>query len=132
MITSGFPAAALSVCLTCCVTAVPAAAAQMATKPVSKPGLEEEVAQVHRIRITLTSKNVKALEKGEQHARSSTCPQPCMAQMHSSSSSSSSSCVRMQAIPSQGVRDLHQSLDCMCLLVNTCVALPVGCLCSVC
>lgn len=45
---------------------------QMATKPVSKPGLEEEVAQVHRIRITLTSKNVKALEKGEQQASSST------------------------------------------------------------
>jgi hypothetical protein len=46
---------------------------QMATKPVAKPGLEEEVAQVHRIRITLTSKNVKALEKGEQQASNSTC-----------------------------------------------------------
>lgn len=39
---------------------------QMATKPAAgKPGLEEELPQVHRIRITLTSKNVKALEKGE-------------------------------------------------------------------
>jgi hypothetical protein len=45
----------------------------MATKPVAKPGLEEEVAQIHRIRITLTSKNVKALEKGELQAGSSTC-----------------------------------------------------------
>ena len=38
---------------------------QMAYKPpVGKPGQEEEVAQVHRIRITLTSRNVKNLEKG--------------------------------------------------------------------
>lgn len=38
----------------------------MATKPVSKPGMEEaDAPQVHRIRITLTSKNVKSLEKGE-------------------------------------------------------------------
>ncbi len=40
---------------------------QMATpgKPaVGKPGLEEEAPQVHRIRITLTSKHVKNLEKG--------------------------------------------------------------------
>jgi hypothetical protein len=29
-----------------------------------KPGLEEELPQVHRIRITLTSRNVKSLEKG--------------------------------------------------------------------
>jgi hypothetical protein len=36
---------------------------QMATKPVQKDGLEEAPA-VHRIRITLTSKNVKNLEKG--------------------------------------------------------------------
>jgi len=36
----------------------------MATKPAAKPGLEEEVQQVHRIRITLTSKDVKSLEKG--------------------------------------------------------------------
>eukprot|EP00775_Hariotina_reticulata_P007174 gene7174-7388_t len=35
----------------------------MATKPAAKPGLEEEVQQVHRIRITLTSKDVKKLEK---------------------------------------------------------------------
>ena len=37
-----------------------------ATKPAGKPGLEEEMPQVHRIRITLTSRNVKNLEKGEQ------------------------------------------------------------------
>ena len=35
----------------------------MATKPVSKPGVEEDLPQVHRIRITLTSRNVKNLEK---------------------------------------------------------------------
>ena len=42
-------------------------ALQMATaiKPVQKPGVEEaEAAPIHRIRITLTSKNVKSLEKG--------------------------------------------------------------------
>lgn len=38
---------------------------QMATKPgVEKVGVEAEAPQVHRIRITLTSKNVKNLEKG--------------------------------------------------------------------
>ncbi len=37
-----------------------------ALKAVGKPGQEEDVAQVHRIRITLTSRNVKNLEKGEQ------------------------------------------------------------------
>jgi hypothetical protein len=37
----------------------------MATKPV-KTGVEEEGPAVHRIRITLTSKNVKNLEKGER------------------------------------------------------------------
>ena len=37
---------------------------QMATKPVAKEGVEVEGAQVHRIRITLTSRNVKNLEKG--------------------------------------------------------------------
>ena len=31
----------------------------------SKPGLEEEGAAIHRIRITLTARNVKNLEKGE-------------------------------------------------------------------
>lgn len=37
-----------------------------AIKPAQKPGVEEaEAAPIHRIRITLTSKNVKALEKGE-------------------------------------------------------------------
>ncbi len=35
-----------------------------AVKPVGKPGLEEDTAPVHRIRITLTSRNVKNLEKG--------------------------------------------------------------------
>ena len=36
----------------------------MATKPAAgKPGVEEELPQVHRIRITLTSRNVKNLEK---------------------------------------------------------------------
>ena len=40
--------------------------AQMAMKPAAgKPGLEEEGAGVHRIRITLTSRNVRSLEKGE-------------------------------------------------------------------
>lgn len=39
----------------------------MATKPVAKQGLEESEAlpQMHRIRITLTSRNVKNLEKGK-------------------------------------------------------------------
>jgi small subunit ribosomal protein S20e len=37
-----------------------------ATKPAAgKPGLEESEVQTHRIRITLTSRNVKSLEKGE-------------------------------------------------------------------
>ena len=31
----------------------------------SKPGLEEEGAAIHRIRITLTARNVKNLKKGE-------------------------------------------------------------------
>mmetsp|Transcript_14556 Transcript_14556/g.31709 ORF Transcript_14556/g.31709 Transcript_14556/m.31709 type:complete len:121 (+) Transcript_14556:88-450(+) len=35
----------------------------MATKPAQKAGVEEEGPAVHRIRITLTSKNVKNLEK---------------------------------------------------------------------
>ena len=47
--------------LTCCGVLL----AQMsALKAVGKPGQEEDVAQVHRIRITLTSRNVKNLEKG--------------------------------------------------------------------
>jgi hypothetical protein len=38
----------------------------MATKPslASKVGVEEGAASIHHIRITLTSKNVKNLEKG--------------------------------------------------------------------
>ena len=37
-----------------------------AIKPAQKPGVEEaEAAPIHRIRITLTSRNVKNLEKGE-------------------------------------------------------------------
>ena len=37
----------------------------MAMKPAtSKPGVEEEGPRVHRIRMTLTSRNVKNLEKG--------------------------------------------------------------------
>lgn len=40
---------------------------QMATKTLaSKVGVEEGAAPIHRIRITLTSRNVKNLEKGEQ------------------------------------------------------------------
>ena len=36
-----------------------------AIKPAAgKPGLEEGGSQIHRIRITLTSRNVKNLEKG--------------------------------------------------------------------
>ncbi|GAB4818698.1 hypothetical protein N2152v2_005744 [Parachlorella kessleri] len=38
-----------------------------AIKPAQKPGVEEaEAAPIHRIRITLTSRNVKNLEKGER------------------------------------------------------------------
>ena len=37
-----------------------------AIKPAQKPGVEEaEAAPIHRIRITLTSRNVKNLEKGK-------------------------------------------------------------------
>lgn len=37
-----------------------------AIKPAQKPGVEEaEQAPIHRIRITLTSRNVRNLEKGE-------------------------------------------------------------------
>jgi ribosomal protein S10 len=36
----------------------------MAMKPVGKPGLEDDSSPIHRIRITLTSRNVKNLEKG--------------------------------------------------------------------
>lgn len=43
-----------------------------ATKPAGKPGLEEDLPQVHRIRITLTSRNVKNLEKGECNTSSAT------------------------------------------------------------
>jgi hypothetical protein len=35
-----------------------------AVKPAGKPGLEEDAAPIHRIRITLTSRNTAALEKG--------------------------------------------------------------------
>ena len=35
-----------------------------AMKPAGKPGLEEDAAPIHRIRITLTSRNTAALEKG--------------------------------------------------------------------
>lgn len=34
-----------------------------AMKPAGKPGLEEDAAPIHRIRITLTSRNTAALEK---------------------------------------------------------------------
>lgn len=51
-------------------TSARACVSQMsALKPIGKPGQEEEGAQVHRIRITLTSRNVKNLEKGRQRAR---------------------------------------------------------------
>ena len=41
-------------------------AAAAVIKPATKPGVEEaDAAPVHRIRITLTSKNVRNLEKGE-------------------------------------------------------------------
>ena len=36
----------------------------MAMKPLGKPGLEDDSSPIHRIRITLTSRNVKNLEKG--------------------------------------------------------------------
>lgn len=51
------------------VIRIPRPCADMATalKPgAGKPGVEEGE-PVHRIRITLTSKNVKNLEKGEPH-----------------------------------------------------------------
>ena len=37
---------------------------KMAMKPLGKPGLEDDSSPIHRIRITLTSRNVKNLEKG--------------------------------------------------------------------
>jgi hypothetical protein len=40
--------------------------AYAAMKP-TKPGLEESQEQIHKIRITLSSKNVKNLEKGIFH-----------------------------------------------------------------
>jgi hypothetical protein len=43
-------------------------AAAVAKPGVEKAGVEAEVQQVHRIRITLTSRNVKNLEKGERKA----------------------------------------------------------------
>ena len=44
------------------------ATAPPAFKPsaLQKAGVEEDAASSHRIRITLTSRNVKNLEKGEQ------------------------------------------------------------------
>ncbi|KZV41062.1 hypothetical protein F511_14038 [Dorcoceras hygrometricum] len=39
--------------------------AYAAMKP-TKPGLEEPLEQIHKIRITLSSKNVKNLEKGKK------------------------------------------------------------------
>ncbi len=41
----------------------------MAMKPVGKPGLEDDSSPIHRIRITLTSRNVKNLEKGASARR---------------------------------------------------------------
>lgn len=41
----------------------PKGMAYAAMKP-TKPGLEESQEQIHKIRITLSSKNVKNLEKG--------------------------------------------------------------------
>jgi hypothetical protein len=53
-------------CLLLNLAAAAAVVPQMAaTKPAGKPGVEEDLPQVHRIRITLTSRNVKNLEKGE-------------------------------------------------------------------
>lgn len=47
----------------------PERTAQMAAiKPTMKEGVEAEEAPLHRIRITLTSKNVKNLEKGERES----------------------------------------------------------------
>ena len=51
----------------------------LATKPVAKEGIEESQGPVvHRIRITLTSKNVKNLEKGklQQIRVTGICPSP--------------------------------------------------------
>ena len=39
-------------------------AAYAAVKPATKPGYEETQESIHKIRITLSSKNVKNLEKG--------------------------------------------------------------------
>jgi hypothetical protein len=46
----------------------------MATKP-TKAGVEEGESPIHRIRITLTSRNVKNLEKGGFLGRHATCLQ---------------------------------------------------------
>lgn len=57
------------------------AAMQMATKPAAgKPGVEENLPQVHRIRITLTSRNVKNLEKGEHLLEGGGSQQPLWSQ----------------------------------------------------
>ena len=50
-----------------------------AVKPAGKPGLEEDAAPIHRIRITLTSRNTAALEKGaaaSMHSLSGRCAPP--------------------------------------------------------
>lgn len=67
---------ALPLCLAICISYILKAnivclrRAQMATKAgVEKAGVEAEAPQVHRIRITLTSKNVKNLEKGKRSAK---------------------------------------------------------------
>ena len=48
-------------------------ATQVPMKPAAKPGLEEDTQAVHRIRITLTSRNVKNLEKGAKQSVALPC-----------------------------------------------------------
>ena len=55
---------------------IPCAPQMAAVKPAGKPGLEEDAAPIHRIRITLTSRNTAALEKG---ANGCTCRDSALA-----------------------------------------------------
>lgn len=48
-----------------------------AVKPAGKPGLEEDAAPIHRIRITLASRNTAALEKGARRLLSG-CQHACL------------------------------------------------------
>ena len=55
----------------------------MAMKPHGKPGLEDDSSPIHRIRITLTSRNVKNLEKGAPWAHMGALPSSASLFSHS-------------------------------------------------